>query len=349
MPEKTDPLDAALAKICKSYGKGSIRRLGEEPLPDVEVISTGLIALDEALGIGGLPRGRVIELFGPESSGKTSLAQKVAALAQKAGDVAAFIDAEHAFDEDWAKTLGVDTDALLVSQPDYGEQALAIAEELVKSGRVGIIVIDSVAALVPKAELDGEMGASHMGLQARMMSQALRKLTGAMGNTRTCIIFINQLRSQIGQFFGNAETQPGGKALKFYSSIRMDIRRIATLKDGTEAIGNQVRVKVVKNKMARPFQVAEFTLYYGLGISREAELVDLGAARGVIRKSGAWYIYNGEQLGQGKEKARLALCEQPGLADEIDLAVRAKGGAGMSVSSGSVEPDEDDPLADSQT
>jgi recombination protein RecA len=345
----TDPLDDALAKIRKAHGKGSIRRLGEEPLGDVEVISTGLIALDEALGVGGLPRGRVIELFGPESSGKSSLAMRVVALAQKSGDVAAYIDAEHALDEGWARTLGVDTDALLVSQPDYGEQALAIAEELVKSGRVSIIVVDSVASLVPKAELDGEMGASHMGLQARMMSQALRKLTAALGNTRTCIIFINQLREKVGVYFGSSETQPGGKALKFYSSVRMDIRRIATLKDGDSAIGNRTRVKVVKNKMARPFQNAEFSLYYGLGISREAELVDLGAARGVIKKSGAFYAYNGEQLGQGREKARLALCEQPGLADEIEQAVRAKGHdsrSGMSASGGSVEPDEAESSAD---
>jgi recombination protein RecA len=344
-----DPLDAALEKIRKAHGKGSIRRLGEEPLDDVEVISTGLIALDEALGVGGLPRGRIIELFGPESSGKTTVALKAVALAQKSGGVAAFIDAEHALDPEWAQTLGVDTDALLVSQPDWGEQALAIADELIQSGKLAIIVIDSVAALVPKAELDGEMGASHVGLQARMMSQALRKLTAALGNTRTCIIFINQLREKVGVYFGSNETQPGGKALKFYSSVRLDVRRIETLKDGTDAIGNRVRVKVVKNKCARPFQVAEFTLYYGEGISREAELVDLGVARGVIRKSGAWYLYNGEQLGQGKEKARLALCEQPDLADEIEQAVRVSGHdsrPGMSAPGGTVEPDEAESSAD---
>jgi recombination protein RecA len=331
-----DPLDAALDKIRKDHGKGSIRRLGEEPLADVEVISTGSIALDEALGVGGLPRGRVIELFGPESSGKTSLALRVVALAQKAGEVAAFIDAEHALDDEWAATLGVDTDALLVSQPDWGEQGLAIAEKLVQSRRVGVIVIDSVAALVPKAELDGEMGASHVGLQARMMSQALRKLTGALSNSRTCIIFINQLREKVGVFFGSAETQPGGKALKFYSSVRMDIRRIQTLKDGTDAIGNRVRVKVVKNKVGRPFRQAEFDLMFGEGISREAELVDLGVDRGVIRKAGAWYLYNGEQLGQGKEKARLALLEQPDLAAAIEAAVRGHGGSGVPA------PDTDD-------
>jgi len=347
-----DPLDAALAKICKSYGRGAIRRLGDQPLHDVEAISTGLIGLDEALGIGGLPRGRIIELFGPESSGKSSLALRAVALAQKAGDVTAYIDAEHALDDDWAQTLGVDTDALLVSQPDYGEQALAIAEDLVDSGRVGIIVIDSVAALVPKAELDGEMGAVHVGLQARMMSQALRKLAAKVSTKRTCVLFINQMRERVGVFFGSNETQPGGKALKFYSSVRMDVRRIQTLKAGDVAIGNRTRVKVVENKMARPFRAAEFDLYYGEGISREAELVDLGAARGIIKKSGAFYSYAGqgresELLGQGKEKARLALCEQPDLAKEIDAAVRAAGpGAGMSVSRGSAEPDED-PLLDS--
>ena len=323
-----DPLDAALAKIRKAHGAGSIRRLGEQALPGVEVLSTGSIALDEALGVGGLPRGRVIELFGPESSGKSSLALRAVALAQKSGEVAAYIDAEHALDDAWAKTLGVDTDALYVSQPDYGEQALSIAEDLVKSGKVGIIVIDSVAALVPKAELDGEMGASHVGLQARMMSQALRKLTAEMASTGTCIIFINQLREKIGVFFGSNETQPGGKALKFYSSVRMDIRRIQTLKDGEVPVGNRVRVKVVKNKMARPFQQAEFILRFSDGISREDELVDLGTDRGVLKKAGAFYSYNGEQLGQGREKARLALLEQPSLADEIEQAVRAKG-AGM--------------------
>jgi recombination protein RecA len=352
-----DPLDVALAKIRKDHGKGAIRRLGEEALADVEVISTGLIGLDEALGVGGLPRGRVIELFGPESSGKSSLALRAVALAQKAGGVGAYIDAEHALDTEWAQTLGVDTDALLVSQPDWGEQALAIAEDRVKSGRVGIIVIDSVAALAPKAELDGEMGASHVGLQARMMSQALRKLTAVAAPDPeknwpgTTILFINQLREKIGVFFGNAETQPGGKALKFYSSVRMDIRRIQTLKDGTDAIGNRVRVKVVKNKCARPFQVAEFDLYYGEGISREAELVDLGATRGVLRKSGAFYSYGGDQLGQGREKTRLALCEQPDLANAIEQAVRDKGsgsGSGrLAAGDGAVSSengDEDSPL-----
>jgi len=326
-----DPLDAALEKIRKSYGAGSIRRLGEAPLPDVEVISTGSISLDEALGIGGLPRGRIIELFGPESSGKTSLALRVAAIAQQAGDVAAFIDAEHALDPDWAEILGVDTDALLVSQPDNGEQALNIAEDLVESGAVGVIVIDSVAALVPRAELDGEMGDIHVGLQARMMSQALRKLAGKASSTRTCIIFINQLREKVGVFFGNSETQPGGKALKFYSSVRMDIRRIETVKNGTEPVANKVRVKVVKNKCARPFRSAEFALYFGEGISREAELVDLGVDRGVLRKSGAWYTYNGKQLGQGSDNARLALCAQPDMAMAIELAVRGLGGPGIKV------------------
>jgi recombination protein RecA len=345
-----DPLDAALEKIRKVHGKGSIRRLGEEPLADVEVISTGLIGLDEALGIGGLPRGRVIELFGPESSGKSSLALRAVALAQKAGGEAAYIDAEHALDDEWAKTLGVDTDALLVSQPDWGEQALAIAGELIQSKRVGIIVVDSVAALVPKVELDGEMGASHVGLQARMMSQALRKLTAIAAPDPeqnwpgTSILFINQLREKVGVYFGSSETQPGGKALKFYSSVRMDIRRIQTLKDGDTAVGNKTRVKVVKNKMARPFQVAEFDILYGEGISREAELVELGGARKVIRKSGAFYSYNGEQLGQGREKARLALCEQPDLAAKIEAEIRAA--PGMSVLGGTVEPDEAELPAD---
>ena len=330
MAEK-DPLEAALEKIHKTHGAGSIRRLGEAPLPDVEVISTGSVALDEALGIGGLPRGRIIELFGPESSGKTSLALRAVAIAQQTGDTAAFIDAEHALDPEWAATLGVDTDALLVSQPDNGEQALNIAEDLVESGRLGIIVVDSVAALVPKAELDGEIGDSHMALQARMMSQALRKLAGKVSKTRTCIIFINQLREKVGVFFGNSETQPGGKALKFYSSVRMDIRRIETVKDGDQPVANRVRVKVVKNKCARPFLSAEFSLYFGEGISREAELVDLGVARGVVRKSGAWYTYNGEQLGQGKENARLKLCEQPDVAMAIELAIRGLGGPGVRV------------------
>ena len=330
MSEK-DPLTAALEKITKAHGAGSIRRLGEEPLADVEVIPTGSIALDEALGIGGLPRGRIIELFGPESSGKTSLALRAVAIAQAAGQTAAFIDAEHALDPEWAATLGVDTDALLVSQPDNGEQALNITEDLVESGAVGIIVVDSVAALVPKAELDGEIGDSHMALQARMMSQALRKLSGKASTARTCIIFINQLRDKVGVFFGNSETQPGGKALKFYSSVRMDIRRIETVKDGDLPVANKVRVKVVKNKCARPFMSAEFCLYFGEGISRESELIDLGVARGVVRKSGAWYTYDGEQLGQGKERARLALCEQPELALAVELAIRGMGGNGTMV------------------
>jgi recombination protein RecA len=318
-----DALDKALEKIRKDHGQGAIRRLGEQPLEDVQVISTGQISLDEALGMGGLPRGRIIELFGPESSGKTTVALRAIALAQQAGLTAAFIDAEHALDPVWADLLGVDTDALLLSQPDNGEQALNITEELIDSGAVGIIVVDSVASLVPKAELDGEVGDTHVGLMARMMSQALRKLAGKAAKSGTTVIFINQLREKVGVFFGNSETQPGGKALKFYSSVRMDVRRIQTLKDGAEAIGNRVRVKVVKNKCARPFETAEFDLMFADGISREAELVDLGTERGVIKKSGAWYTYGGQMLGQGREKSRLALLERPDVAAEIERSIRA--------------------------
>jgi recombination protein RecA len=306
-------------------------RLGSDERAPVEVIPTGSIALDVALGIGGLPRGRIVEVYGPESSGKTTVALHAIANAQRAGGIAAFIDAEHALDPEYAKKLGVDTDALLVSQPDTGEQALEIADMLIRSGSIDIIVIDSVAALVPKAEIEGEMGDSHVGLQARLMSQALRKLTGALSNTKTTAIFINQLREKIGVFFGSPETTAGGKALKFYASVRLDIRRIETLKDGTDAIGNRTRVKVVKNKMAAPFKQAEFDIMYGVGISREGSLIDFGVEHGVVKKSGAWYTYEGEQLGQGKENSRNYLLENAKVADEIEQKILAKLGIGQPI------------------
>ena len=321
-------LEAALAQIDKSFGKGSIMRLGDDSRPPVAVIPTGSVALDVALGIGGLPRGRVVEIYGPESSGKTTVALHAVASAQKAGGIAAFIDAEHALDPDYAKKLGVDTDALLVSQPDTGEQALEIADMLIRSGALDIIVIDSVAALVPKAEIEGDMGDSHVGLQARLMSQALRKITGALSATGTTAIFINQLREKIGVFFGSPETTTGGKALKFYASVRLDVRRIETLKEGGEPVGNRTRVKVVKNKMAPPFKQAEFDILYGQGISREGGLLDLGVDQGVVRKSGAWYTYEGDQLGQGKENSRSFLKDNPELAAEIERKILDKLGIG---------------------
>jgi recombination protein RecA len=295
----------------------------------VEVIPTGSIALDVALGTGGLPKGRIIEVYGPESSGKTTIALHAIANAQRNGGIAAFIDAEHALDPEYAKALGVDIDALLVSQPDTGEQALEIADMLIRSGSIDIIVIDSVAALVPRAEIEGEMGDSHVGLQARLMSQALRKLTGALNSTGTTMIFINQLREKIGVFFGSPETTAGGKALKFYASVRLDIRRIETLKDGQDAVGNRTRVKVVKNKMAAPFKQAEFDIIYGVGISREGSLIDFGVEKEIVKKSGAWYTYEGEQLGQGKENARTFLLENPKIADEIEKKIKAKLGIGV--------------------
>ncbi|RJK96475.1 recombinase RecA [Vallicoccus soli] len=321
-------LDSALAQIERQFGKGSVMRLGDEGRAPVEVIPTGSIALDVALGIGGLPRGRVVEIYGPESSGKTTVALHAVANAQRAGGIAAFIDAEHALDPEYAKKLGVDTDALLVSQPDTGEQALEIADMLIRSGAIDIIVIDSVAALVPRAEIEGEMGDSHVGLQARLMSQALRKITGAMNQTGTTAIFINQLREKIGVFFGSPETTTGGKALKFYASIRMDVRRIETLKDGTDPVGNRTRIKVVKNKMSPPFKQAEFDILYGVGISREGGLIDMGVEHGFVRKSGAWYTYEGDQLGQGKENARAFLRDNPDLADEIEKKIKEKLGVG---------------------
>jgi recombination protein RecA len=320
-----------MAQIEKQYGKGSVMRLGERPYVPIEVIPTGSIALDLALGIGGLPRGRVIEIYGPESSGKTTVALHAVANAQAAGGVAAFIDAEHALDPEYARALGVDTDALLVSQPDTGEQALEIMDMLIRSGALDIIVVDSVAALVPRAEIEGEMGDSHVGLQARLMSQALRKITGALSNSGTTAIFINQLREKIGVMFGSPETTTGGKALKFYSSVRLDVRRIETLKDGGDAVGNRTRVKVVKNKVAPPFKQAEFDIVYGQGISREGSLIDVGVDQAVIKKSGAWYTYEGDQLGQGKENVRSFLRDNPDLANEIEKKIKEKLGIGAQV------------------
>jgi recombination protein RecA len=329
MPDREKALGLALAQIDKQFGKGSVMRLGERPVTQMQVIPTGSIALDVALGIGGLPRGRVIEIYGPESSGKTTVALHAIASAQREGGIAAFIDAEHALDPDYAKALGVDTDAMLVSQPDTGEQALEIVDMLVRSGALDIIVIDSVAALVPRAEIEGEMGDSHVGLQARLMSQALRKITGALSNSGTTAIFINQLREKIGVMFGSPETTTGGRALKFYSSVRLDVRRIESLKDGTDVVGNRTRVKVVKNKVASPFKQAEFDIMYGKGISREGSLIDVGVEQNIIRKSGAWYTYEGDQLGQGKENARNFLKENPDVAAEIEKKILEKLGVGI--------------------
>ena len=332
MPSPSDrekALDTALAQIDRQFGKGSIMRLGSDERAPVEVISTGSIALDVALGIGGLPKGRIVEIYGPESSGKTTVALHAIANAQKNGGTAAFIDAEHALDPVYAQALGVNIDELLVSQPDTCEQALEIADMLIRSGSIDVIVIDSVAALVPRAEIEGEMGDAHVGLQARLMSQALRKLTGALSTTGTTMIFINQLREKIGVFFGSPETTAGGKALKFYASVRLDIRRIETLKDGTEAVGNRTRVKVVKNKMASPFKQAEFDIIYGVGISREGSLLDFGVDQDIVKKSGAWYTYEGEQLGQGKENSRNYLITNPEVANEIEKKIKQKLGIGV--------------------
>jgi recombination protein RecA len=326
--DRDKALETALVQIERQFGKGSVMRLGQQGHVPVEVIPTGSISLDVALGLGGLPRGRIVEIYGPESSGKTTVALHAVANAQKAGGIAAFIDAEHALDPDYAKNLGVDTDALLVSQPDTGEQALEIMDMLIRSGAIDIVVVDSVAALVPRAEIEGEMGDSHVGLQARLMSQALRKITGALSHAQTTAIFINQLREKVGVMFGSPETTSGGKALKFYSSIRLDVRRIETLKDGTDAVGNRTRVKVVKNKMSPPFKVAEFDILYGVGISREGSLIDLGVEQSIVRKAGAWYTYEGEQLGQGKENARTFLKDNPDLANEIEKKIKEKLGVG---------------------
>ncbi|SRR5579884_1837465 len=321
--ERARALDLALGQIEKQFGKGSILRLGsKDAIVPVSVISTGSISLDWALGVGGFPRGRVIEIFGPESSGKTTLALECIAQAQKAGGMAAFIDAEHALDPVYAKKLGVDVDNLLISQPDYGEQALEIAEALVRSGAIDVLVVDSVAALVPKAELDGEMGDSHMGLQARLMSQALRKITGIVSKSQTCLIFINQIRDKIGVMFGNPETTTGGRALKFYASVRADIRRTNVIKDGEEVIGSRTKVKIVKNKVAAPFRSAEFDILYGEGISREGDLIDLGAEHNIIEKSGAWYSYKGERIGQGRENAKQFLRENQDIRADLDTELR---------------------------
>ena len=323
---KSKALAAALAQIEKQFGKGSIMRMDSQAVPDVQVVSTGSLGLDIALGVGGLPRGRVVEIYGPESSGKTTLTLQVIAETQKVGGTAAFIDAENAMDPQYAAKLGVKTDELLISQPDTGEQALEIADMLVRSGSVDVIVIDSVAALTPKAEIEGEMGEPQMGLQARLMSQALRKLTSSIKRTNTLVIFINQIRMKIGVMFGNPETTTGGNALKFYASVRLDIRRIGSIKKGDEVIGSETRVKIVKNKVAPPFRQAEFDILYGEGISREGEVLELGVNHGVLEKSGAWYIYNGDRLGQGRDNCRDFLRENPDLAREIEAKIREKAG-----------------------
>ncbi|SDT34567.1 recombinase RecA [Microlunatus soli] len=326
--DREKALDTALAQIDKQYGKGSIMRLGDETRAPIAFIPTGSVALDLALGIGGLPRGRVVEIYGPESSGKTTVALHAVANAQAAGGICAFIDAEHALDPVYAEKLGVDTDALLVSQPDNGEQALEIADMLVRSGALDLVVVDSVAALTPRAEIEGEMGDSHVGLQARLMSQALRKMTGALSASGTTAIFINQLREKIGVMFGSPETTTGGKALKFYASVRLDIRRIETLKDGQDMVGNRTRVKVVKNKVAPPFKQAEFDILYGHGISREGSLIDMGVETGIVRKAGAWFTYEADQLGQGKENARNYLRNNPEVATELENKIKEKLGIG---------------------
>jgi len=324
--EKQKALEAAISQIDSNFGKGSVMKLGQRHVMDVESISTGSLSLDIALGIGGLPKSRIIEIYGPESSGKTTLALQVIAEAQKNGGVCAFVDAEHALDPSYAKKLGVDTQELLISQPDTGEQALEITDTLVRSGAISVLVVDSVAALTPRAELEGEMGDHHMGLQARLMSQALRKLTGSISKSNTMVIFINQIRMKIGVMFGSPETTAGGNALKFYSSVRLDIRRIGAIKDGEEIVGNQTRVKVVKNKVAPPFKVVEFDIMYGQGISKMGELVDLGAKAEIIEKSGAWYAYKGEKIGQGKENAKEYLKNNPSVSAEIEMAIRANAG-----------------------
>lgn len=326
--DRLKALDVALANIEKDFGKGAVMRLGDDNRPPIQVIPSGNIAIDVALGLGGFPRGRIVEIYGPESSGKTTVALHAIAEAQRQGGIAAFIDAEHALDPVYARKLGVDTDNLLVSQPDTGEQALEITDMLVRSGAIDIIVVDSVAALTPKAEIDGEMGDSHVGLQARLMSQALRKMTGALSHTGTTAIFINQLREKIGVMFGSPETTTGGKALKFYASVRCDVRRIQTLKDGQDAVGNRTRLKVVKNKVSPPFKQAEFDIIYGEGISREGSLIDMGVDNGIVKKSGSWFTYEGDQLGQGKEKARMHLRENPEIAQEIEVKIKKKLGVG---------------------
>jgi len=323
-PEKLKALKLTMDKIDKDFGKGSVMLMSDKPHIEQEVISTGSLGLDVALGIGGLPKGRVVEIYGPESSGKTTIATHVIAEAQKKGGMCAFIDAEHAFDSNYAQKLGVDIDNLLISQPDYGEQALEIADRLILSGALDVVVIDSVAALVPKSELEGEMGDSKMGLQARLMSQALRKLTATISKTNCCCIFINQLREKIGVMFGNPETTTGGNALKFYASVRLDIRRMAQIKDGDDAIGNRVKVKVVKNKVAPPFRNAEFDIIFGEGISKTGEIIDMGVELGIVQKSGSWFSYDANKLGQGRDSVKQLLLDNPGMAAEIEAKIRAK-------------------------
>src|ERR1700760_3483180 len=343
--DKNKALDAALQQIERAFGKGSIMRLGgKEQLVETEVISTGSLGLDIGLGIGGLPRGRIVEIYGPESSGKTTLALQVVAEAQKAGGACAFIDAEHALDPSYAVKLGVNVDDLLISQPDAGEQALEIADTLVRSGAIDVLVVDSVAALVPRAELEGEMGDSHMGLHARLMSQALRKLTGSISKSRTMVIFINQIRMKIGVMFGNPETTTGGNALKFYASVRLDTRRIGAIKEKEQTTGNQTRVKVVKNKMAPPFKQVEFDIMYGEGVSKRGELIDLGIQAGVVEKSGSWFAYDGQRIGQGRENAKQYLKDNPSVADAIEHAIRSNAGlvadAMMAAGGGEPSPEE---------
>ena len=335
--DRARAVESALSQIEKQFGKGSIMRLGaKDAIVPISVISTGSISFDAALGVGGVPRGRVIEIFGPESSGKTTITLQIIAEAQKAGGLAAFVDAEHALDPVYARKLGVDTDNLLISQPDFGEQALEITEALVRSGAIDVLVVDSVAALVPKAELDGEMGDSHVGLQARLMSQALRKLTGTVSKSRTSLIFINQIREKIGVMFGNPETTTGGRALKFYSSVRIDIRRIAAVKEGDVVTGSRTKVKIVKNKVAAPFREAEFDILYGEGISREGDVLDLAVLHNIVEKSGAWYSYDGERIGQGRENVRGFLKDHPDVYKKLDAQVRQKLGIGVAAKSAEV-------------
>jgi recombination protein RecA len=342
--ERDKALDMALVQIDKQFGKGSIMRMGEKSTMTIEALSTGALALDVALGVGGLPRGRVVEIFGPESSGKSTLAMHVVAEAQRNGGICAYIDAEHAMDPVYARAIGVDIDELLISQPDTGEQALEITDMLIRSGALDVVVIDSVAALTPRAEIEGEMGDTHVGLQARLMSQALRKLTANLNRSKTICIFINQLREKIGVMFGSPETTPGGRALKFYSSVRLDIRRIETIKDGVEVVGSRTRVKVVKNKVAPPFRQAEFDIMYGTGISREGSLLDMSVELGIVKKSGAWYTYDGEQLGQGRENAKSFLGENPELMVEISERVRTQSGLNGPVEAEAFSAADEEPI-----
>jgi len=343
-PERLKALDAALGQIDKQFGKGSIMRMGKKESMRVAAVSTGALPLDIALGVGGLPRGRVIEIFGPESSGKSTLAMHVVAEAQRNGGICAYVDAEHALDPVYARAIGVDVDNLLISQPDTGEQALEITDMLVRSGSLDVIVIDSVAALTPRAEIEGEMGDSHVGLQARLMSQALRKLTANLNKSNTILVFINQLREKIGVMFGSPETTTGGRALKFYSSVRLDIRRIESIKDGVEVVGSRTRVKVVKNKVAPPFRQAEFDIMYGKGISREGAVLDMAVEMGIAKKSGAWFTYEGEQLGQGRENAKTFLVENPEVMVQIAERVRQQAGVDAAVEQAEFTPDDDEPI-----